>query len=152
MGEAWKSASLPWAGWAAAAPPSAHRGWLDTVPGPHGIRFAAKAPAPEITGTVGMRTQGSCCPAPGTEDPEGKLVSPPDRGRLCCTGLRLFSAMTLARSWDWGPADFTSCRFCSRICVERDRESKLSVQCQAVGLGGAFPGSSSSAGARLLHF
>lgn len=47
---------------------------------------------------VGMRTQGSCCPAPGTEDPGGARVSPPDRGCLCCTGLRLFSAMTLARS------------------------------------------------------
>lgn len=55
---------------------------------------------PRSQGRVGTRTQGSCCPAPGTEDPEGKHVSPPDRGSFCCTGLRLFSAMTLARSWD----------------------------------------------------
>ena len=102
--------------------------------------FCSKAPAPKIPGEVGMRTQGSCCPAPGTEDTEGKLVSPPDRGCLCCTGLRLFSAMTLARSWDWGPADFTSCRFCSRIYVERQGESKLSVQSQAVEFGRAFSG------------
>lgn len=38
------------------------------------------------------------------------------RGHRCHTGLRLVSAMTLASSCDWGPADFTSWRFCSRIC------------------------------------
>lgn len=49
---------------------------------------------------VGLRTQGSRCPASGTEGPEGEHASPPGRGGFCCTGLRLFSAMTLARSWD----------------------------------------------------
>lgn len=87
-----------------------------------------------------MRTQGSCCPAPGIADSEGKHVSPPDRGRLCCTGLLLFSAMTLARSWDWGPADFTSCRFCSRICVERDGERSSVCRVRLGTLEGASPG------------
>lgn len=37
------------------------------------------------------------------------------------TGLLLCSAITLASSWDWGPADFTSWRFCSRICREIEK-------------------------------
>lgn len=60
----------------------------------------SKSTSTQDQGKMGMRTQGSCCPAPSTEDPEGKHVSPADRGSFCCTGLRLFSAMTLARSWD----------------------------------------------------
>lgn len=43
------------------------------------------------------------------------------RGHGGRTGLRLVSAITLASSWDCGPADFTSWRFCSRIC-RRDAE------------------------------
>lgn len=82
-----------------------------------------------------------------TETPPGVLLPPEqwnagkpwegaragDTGRR--TGLRLVSAITLANSCDWGPADFTSWRFCSRICR---REAKQ-------GQGQSFPLAPSSA-------
>lgn len=113
-------------------------GWGRHCPWSSQHLFCSKSTSTQDHRGVGMRTQRSCCPAPGTEDSEGKLVSPPDRGCLCCTGLLLFSAMTLARSWDWGPADFTSCRFCSRIYVEREGE-RSSVCSQAGEFGRGIP-------------
>lgn len=132
MGEAWTSA-----GQAGAAPPRP-TGWGRHCPWSSQHPFCSKSTSTQDHRGVGMRTQKSCCPAPGTEDSEGKLVCPPDRGCLCCTGLLLFSAMTLARSWDWGPADFTSCRFCSRIYVEREGE-RSSVCSQAGEFGRGIP-------------
>lgn len=113
-------------------------GWGTHCPWSSQHLFGSKRTSTQDPRGVGMRTQRSCCPAPGTEGSEGKRVSPPDRGCLCCTGLLLLSAMTLARSWDWGPADFTSCRFCSRICVEREGERSSGCS-QAGGFGRGIP-------------
>lgn len=74
---------------------------------------------PRAQGKVGIELRGPAAQPQALQTQKANWV-PCRRGPASTiTGLRLFSAMTLASSWDWGLLDFTSCRFCSRICVER---------------------------------
>ena len=115
---------------------AAHRGRFNSVPTVLTASILQqKHQRPRSQRKVGRRAQGSCCLALGTADPEGAHASPPDGGGICCTGLRLFSAMTLAGGWDGGRAAFTSGRFCSRIGVEGGGKGGWAVQGVGVALG-----------------
>lgn len=64
MGKAWKSASLLGQARLLLPCPVPLEEQLDTVPGPHSIRPAARAPAPQITGEGGHEDSGVLLPSP----------------------------------------------------------------------------------------